>query len=319
MREIVISAIAVTLILCMILLFSCESMKKTERQDTLKKIEIALSDYRCEKRDLEEELRLLNNNYIRTTVGASRLLLFFNSPDKEFIDKIYPKVSEREATGTICLNENNVPGVYSDMSLEMYNDLINEGWEFALTYDGKATVDKWFDHIKEVLDSAEISTPRTVVIKEKIYTDNVAKELYNLGFDDVIIKANKPDIFREDIEGGARLTDGVGWYTNIAANVIELFASKTGDIAFFVGGEEPDEYYVEDQFTAMFNTLSKSVLENHLIFSTPQKMAEYKKQLNEAYGLTIADYTKTKERIEKRIAELDVLIEEVYKEHMSEE
>lgn len=316
MREFHISVLVAVLALCLIVLFSYEAIKNGITENTRDEIETKVSEYRVEKRELEQELSSLQNAHVKETVGASRLMFFFSPIDNLFVDEIYPILKEKKIVASVCLDKDNLPGEYSVMSKETYNSLIENGWQTALYFDGKNTVNKWFSDNEQALKAAEIEIPTVLVVDEGNFNDVIASEFYLLGFKDIIIKAKKPDISKEDIEGGPAITDSVGWYTTSASGIIDRFASKTGDIAFFVGGDHPEESYEPDQFSAMLNVISKSVQNEQLFFTTPQGATEYKEKLVEAYNLTIDEFNKEKIRLENRINELEILIQKEYDEYL---
>lgn len=318
MRERQISVLVAVLVLCLVVLFSCELIKNNVTENSRDKIETQVSEYRVEKRELEQKLSSLQSSHIKETVGASRLMLFFSPIDSLFVDEIYPILKENGVIASICLEKDNLPGVYSAMSGDLYNTLIEDGWQTALYFDGKTTVDKWYSDNEKALNTAGIDFPSVLIIDEGNFNDVIALEFHSLGFDDIIIKAKKPDVAKADIEGGPNLTDSVGWYTNVASGIIDLFASKNGDIAFIIGGDHPEESYEPDQFSTMLNVISKSIENEQLFFTTPRGMAEYKNKLAEAYNLTIDDFNEEKSRLENRINELETLIQEEYDEYLGD-
>lgn len=319
MRDIVISAIVVVLVVSSLIFFACMEKKNEKTQEILTQIELEVSEHRREKKKLEIELAELEKNHHRETVGMSRLIFCFRDTDSIFIEDILPILNEKNIPGVMCISEKNMPGKTSLISIDAYNSLIENGWQSAVVLYPDKSISGWYEEIKLIFENSGIQIPSVVIVNEEDFSTPLAHELYSFGFVDIIIKAAKPDVFRMDILDGARLTDAIGWYTYGAADIIDLFASNVGDAVFIIGGKEPDEVYVEDQFTSMLNTIMKAIEKEQLFFTTPEKAAEHMKALTEAYNNTIDEYNKKCSELREEINKLDKVIEGIYDEYLGEE
>lgn len=315
MRDILVSVAVLLLVICFVIFYACEAKKNSETAEVRDEIETRISDYRREKKELTDTLRALEEEHHRETVGASRLMLVFNTLNNEFKDEIHPILKEKGIYGTICLDPEILPGVYSVISKQELESLLLDGWQTAVCFDGKKAVNGWYVGLEDAFLMADITIPEVVLVDSGNYTEEIEASLLALGFKDVIVSVFKPDIERQDLEG-MRITDGVGWYTSTASGLINTFASKTGDAAFIVGGETLETKYEESQFSAMLDTISKSIEKEQLFLTTPREAAEYKAKLKEAYERTITEHTEKKTELETRIKELETLIENVYDEYI---
>ena len=315
MRDILVSVLVLLLVVCFVIFYSCESKKGSETAELRDEIETRISDYRREKNELTDTLQALLQEHHRETVGASRLMLVFNTLNSEFKDEIYPILKEKEIYGTLCLDPEILPGHYSIISKEELDALLFDGWQTAVAFDGKKAVNGWYVGLENAFFAAGIETPEVVLVDSGNYTEEVEASLLALGFKDVIVSVLKPDIERADLEK-MRITDAVGWYTSTASGLINTFASKTGDVAFIVGGEALETKYEKSQFSAMLDTIQKSIEKEQLFLTTPRETAQYKAKLREAYERTINEHTERKTELETRIKELDALIENVYDEYI---
>lgn len=316
MREIIVSVAVVILVICLGIFYSCEAKKNAEQKEIRDMIETKIGDFRREKKEVVEELEKLEAEHHRETVGASRLMLVFTSLDRAFTEEIYPLLRERSVVGTLCLDSENLPGVYSYFTNDDLNLLVSEGWQTAVFFDGIRAVNGWYVLLEEAFSNAQIEIPEVVVVDTSNYTEEIEASLLALGFKDVIVMLDKPDIAREDVEDKMRITDAVGWYTTVASNLIDTFAAKTGDAAFIIGGENIKTKYEESQFSSMLMTLLKSVEKEQIVLTTPKEAGAYRKRLREAYERTITEHTEKIKELKERINALDEKIESVYDEYI---
>ena len=188
MREIVISVIAVVLVVCLVLLFSCETIMDTIADKSRDKVEIQVSEYVKEKRELEKELKTLVQTREKTTNGIFRLMLLINNADEVFVEELYPIFLENNIVATLSFDVEYLPSDDSVLTWEMYNSLIEAGWQTSFNYDGALAVEDWYTQYRDAIADSEFQMPTVVVVESESYDKEIENELFELGFTDIIVK-----------------------------------------------------------------------------------------------------------------------------------
>ena len=315
MKDIIITAITVLLIVFIAVALINDSSRGIDLQEINSNIEIETSAYRQEKKQLTEELDSLMLQKEKKTKGIACLLLTFVDVNEQFADEIVPLLDNNNCVATLCINETVLKGENDYLSLNEVKELESKGWQTAVFWDGEETYDDWFRGIRNAFLSAGEQIPEVICLDTGYYDVNLDDAFVNSGFNTAIICADNRNDFIDDKDSRIKKINGFPWYTTEGATSLSANDYYNSQLAFFVGVVGEELAYETYQFSAMFNSAIAKQGDSKLVITTPKGSLE-QLEMNREELETSADIIDARiEEIKLAIAELDKKINSVYESY----
>lgn len=89
-------------------------------------------------------------------------------------------------TGVIAISGNWIPGTEGSLSSELYESLLNRGWQSCIYWNEEEPLPDYLSYVKDYLDDEEIEFPTTLLVKGTYDSDRYENLLDQYGVDRVI-------------------------------------------------------------------------------------------------------------------------------------
>lgn len=158
--------------------------------EQLKQDNIQIQQLTNERSQLEKQIEEgVQQETVQEDTGIPEAVLCFNSLNQNFYTEIYPVVKEKVDSGILVLDNGKLPGDNDYISTEEFSELIDNGWDYAISLQKAADDSQWQTDIQNYLDalSARVSAKPTVYyLPSGSCSESDAQILQSLGFETVL-------------------------------------------------------------------------------------------------------------------------------------
>lgn len=208
------------------------------------------------KRELENEIKQLEQKALEETRGAGTVTLMFTDLDAIVYDEIRVDMQAYEMQGMLMLSEEQFPGMEGCITREQFDEMTEQGFEYCLAWNGQGELSAWLDEIEKKLKDNDLEQPETLYITEGTCDEEQEAMLKERGIRTVITldKAGKPGEI-------AKIGDSV-WH--LVAFPFHVSGGKTsaqnvavsgGNILFTIGRKTEEEMYRKESMENLLDQL----------------------------------------------------------------
>ncbi len=306
--------------------FGAYNLYTTEQERLFnEKVEAAAAPYKLEQvRYTTEMYNLERELYSMLPCGAT-MTMVVTALDEMLYTTVYPifkgtsrynsKNESLALVGTVCLSDTELPGGEGNITLEQFEELMDEGWTAAIHIDHKDASDLpgYLDKLAGELSALGISMPNTAYFISGAYNTDLDAALFNHGIRNVIHHEERGlDLIGTDLESAMWRAGDIGWNSPGVANAsFTALISSAGSLVFSLGFEEWDSTrrFVGDDmgnasFSRMLDKFRECVRSESMLVGS---LSDGK----EAYREHNAEYLRLSPTLEPRRRELQAKIDDV--------
>ncbi|MCI7739002.1 hypothetical protein [Butyricicoccus porcorum] len=247
-----------------------------------------------EKSQLEKKLEeTAQQETTQETQEISGAVLCFHSLDESFYTEIYPVVKEKVDSGILILEDGKLPGDNDYISAQAFSELIEDGWDCAVSIERTADASQWQTNIKNYLNalSARVSAKPTVYyFPSGGCSESDAQILKSLGFETVLCHEETT----EKTIGGLNLVQLYGYNDSAAVNNVLANPGNCG-LEIWVNWDNSIRTRVRYTETALQRLLNSSTI----TFKGLEELLD-------------EDQVVTSQTVEERLTEIDQLLDDLY-------
>lgn len=288
---------------------------KEEQKQALKYEEI--SDKRrplaVKIHDLEQQITDLTKTYEANKLPKGTTQVIFTGLEADVYNICYSIMKEHEYTGTLAVSLTQFPGMEGLMTIEQFQQLLNEGWKVCVKWDSQSPVESWLPQLMSQMKQFNIESIPVVYFTTGTYVAALDDKLEKMGFSIVIHHGeNAQPLIQVSDEEGIWHIGSVGLMGEKPKLRLTEAISQKGNIAYLVGFELEDEKYDERSFRSMlgyFETYEKNL---ELIVFNPEEARQHYRERAVAYEQAKEEeFNQAKAALEEELAKVKKELEEL--------
>lgn len=311
MKERIITLLSVAIALVILVATYVSTHYKEEKQNAYNQIELETSSYRTEKKQLEEKLDALQDEYTEIQQGVGSLLLVFFDLDEYFFQDIVPILEEKGIPATLCFSLESIMNTDADFAENTMQSLIDKGWETALYWDGDGEFYEWYEEISEELEERRVDKPTILCIESDKATLLNDIDLSAYGIDKILTKNYAIyDIAYDTI--ATNTINGIGWFTDNVPDSLTALCDG-GSLAYFIGTDHKFYSYRDEQFAKMLENIIKLVNNGEIRCTTFTGAIDYAKDDREKFDGVNEKLSREIDETKKEIENIQTTIDNLNK------
>lgn len=305
----------VTLVLVVGLGIFLWSVNKEEQKQA--QIQEEMDDARrpllVKKHELEQKLVDLDKSYEAGKLPKGTTQVIFTGLEADVFNICYPIMKEFEYTGILAVSLSQLPGMEGLMSVEQFQQLINEGWDICIKWDAGTPVKSWWPELQKQLKQLGLETGSTVYFTTGTYTGSLDAQLQEMGFSIVVHHGEESgSLIQLNDEEGLWHLGAVGLMgEKPKLRLTEAIAQK-GNITYLVGFELEDERYDERSFRSMLSYFDTYETNLELIVSDMETARQhYRDRLAVYEQAREEEYKQARTALEAELAAVEAELSEL--------
>lgn len=307
----------VTLILVVVLGIFLWSVNRQESEQTKKyaQMDEVRRPLLVKKREIEQQIADLEKEYEADRAPKGTTQLLFTGLEADVYNICYPIMKEYEYTGTLALSLTQLPGMEGRMSVEQFQELMDEGWDICIKWDAEAPVNNWWPNLQRQIRQLGLETGSVVYFTTGTYTKTLDAQLQKMGFSVVVHHGEESaSLVQLNDEEGIWHLGAVGMMGEGPQQRLTEAISKKGNITYLIGFELEDERYDERSFHLMMGYFDAYEANQELIVTDTETAREhYRNRLKVYEEAKQAAYKQARDAleaeltaVEKELQELDI-------------
>ena len=295
----------VTLILAVGLGVFLYNVVKEEQEQALKyeQIDDARRPLLVKKQKIEQDLVDLKNAYESSKLPKGTTEVIFTGLEQEVYTVCYPIMKQYEYTGTLAISSTQFPGMEGFMSLEQFQQLINEGWDVCVKWDASTPVRQWWPELQNKMQQLGLEPCAAVYFTTSTYKSGLDPQLQEMGFSIVVHHGEETDsLIQLNDEEGLWHLGAVGLMGEKPKFRLTEAIAQKGNITYLVGFQLEDEKYNERSFRSMLGYFDAYETNQELLISNLEEAREHYRQRSEVYEQEkLVAYEKEKAALEEQL------------------
>lgn len=263
-------AIVTTFILAVGLGFFLWSMSREEEKQTAtqEQVESARRPLLVKKQQLEQKLSDLDKNYEARKIPRGTTQIIFTGLEADVYNICYPIMKKFEYTGILAISLSQLPGMEGLMSVEQFQQLIDEGWTICIKWDAETPVSNWWPELQKQVEQLGLQTGAVVYFTTGTYTSKLDAQIVDMGFSVVVHHGEESgSLIQLNDEEGLWHLGAVGLMGKKPKLRLTEAVTQKGNITYLVGFQLEDELYHERSFVTMLSYFNAHEANQELIVS----------------------------------------------------
>lgn len=308
--------IVVSLILAVGLLFFLWSTGQEEEKQAVmqEKLETEKRPLVLQKQELEQKLIDLNKNYEAKNMPRGTTQIIFTGLEADVYNICYPIMKKYEFTGILAISLKQLPGMEGLMTLEQFQELIQEGWTFCIKWDAEMPVNNWWPELQKQVEQLGLQPSTVVYFTTGTYSGNLDAQIVNMGFSVVVHHGENGSLIQLNDEEGLWHLGAVGLMGKEPRTRMTEAIAQKGNIAYLVGFQLEDELYNEKSFVSMLSYFDAHETNQELLVSNIEetrqhyrdRLAVYEQEREEEYKREKAVIEEELSKVEAQLRELEL-------------
>lgn len=258
-----------------------------------------------EEASLREDLAQLEENYFEQTKGVATGEWVVTQLNAAVYTNMYPLAKRFDARLVLGLSEKEFPGNVGKITTKQFAELVKNGWETSLVYDGATELSEWINIMKEKLRSVGAELPRTVYFEYGEYKPEYDPILLEAGFETLVHHGedDMPMTGLEIDENGLWKVGCINWNGGGVDKVLDALAAGGYNLAFTVDFKSDETEFTEAAFEEMLEYIAPAREKGMLnVTGFAEARASVKKRLEDNREKR-AEYESKKHEIEVQLGE----------------
>lgn len=281
------------------------------QQTEYKQKDEQLRPLRVEKRQLEQELDDLEDEYDLLISGAGTATVLFTDLDERIYTDIYPVMEDYGFEGMLAISADYLPDGEGRMTSEQIRELLDAGWVCCPTWQTDGSMQS-VQHLETILTDLEAAPSHTVYFEDGAYSQIYDGELAAAGYTSVIHHGEEDlPLVTSEVSGGIWHPGAVGLQGEEPRFRLEDAVAEKANIIFTVSYVREEEMYNSNPFTSMLDYLSEYSARSELTVTQPEAAREYFQNISRDAETVAAEYDQKREELERQMQDIEAQIEAV--------
>lgn len=316
----IIATLALSVLL--VLMFRFQKQKEHEKTMYLVEYNRSLVELSQEKTMLQDELAQLEREFQYKYAGQGTITLLFKDLNSVLYEEIRPQLQSFNMAGVLMLSQEQFPGTGSCISMAQFQQMLLEGWEYCLEWNGSADewssegegneLERWLSQMQTLLAENNLEMPKTLYFQEGIYQNQYDAVLKEYGILTAVHHGEneEPRISVTFEKNAVWHLGAYPFHVQGGKTYVETCEEEKGSLAFTIGGGSQQEKYTKSSLNSLLEQLQERVEGETLKVTTAQKAYEYREQL-EADAALDKDMPRKIEALEKQITDVELQMKEL--------
>lgn len=309
----IVAAVTIVLAIAMGLLLWNANSRDREEAAQQEEIDEKRRPLLVKKQSLEQQITDLEKQYEANRLPKGTTQVIFTGLEADVFNICYPIMKEFEYTGTLAVSLTQLPGMEGLMSVEQFQQLINEGWNICIKWDAQTPVRKWWPELQEQIKQLGLETGSAVYFTTGTYSKSLDAQLQKMGFSVVVHHGEEHDsLIQPNDEDGIWHLGAVGFMGEKPKLRLTEAVAQTGNITFLVGFELEDEQYDERAFVSMLSYFDTYEANLELIVSDVDTARQHYRERQSTYEeAKEEEYKQARALLEEELAAVEAELDKL--------
>lgn len=275
-----------------------------------------------EKAEMEQELEQLEKEQEDEEFVEPTLEFLFLTPTVEVYEEAWPELKERGMTAMAALSAVGFPGADHMMTGKQYLELLKDGWQICLAWDGEGSLEKWLGQMESLVTGEELATGLDgvpVYIPEGSWEESYDALLLSYGCTAAILQDSEAPITAEGFTEEQLWRPGAFlWQGSSGSTVVNLLTSSGGNLVYAMDWTTNRRAFTPDQFEVMLDTCQNYVESGDLTVTSLDVAAEQYLDTGNPDPDTEETYQARRKELEAQIEEIEEEIRNVREQYREE-
>ena len=262
---------------------------------------------------LQQELDAIEKNYEKSKSPNAVVQVIFTELNELVYSQCYPIMQEYEYTGTLLLSDTQLPGQEGCMSIEQFQELIDAGWEVAITWKDGVAAKQWWTNLQNRLTVLGVKNEPVLYFPKGSYRAELDTTIQELGFTIAVVnKGEEEQPLQLQHEEGIWHVGAVGMMTSKPRLWLREAVAQDANLAYLIGFALDKEMYNEKSFRSMLHCFDEYEATEELVTTNIVEAREHFRNRSVGVAPEIeSQYQEKKAALEKELAEVKKKLEEI--------
>lgn len=155
-------------------------------QERLTQIRYEMLELDSKKTELLNKQKKLEESFSEKKRRSYSVIPVFITPDNSVFPQAIDLINQYGWKGMIGLSRNMIPGNDGCVHLSLYNELLKDGWDSCIYWDGDGELSDYLYSMRRELNNKDIEFPKTVLFEKESYSEEYDRLLEDYGIDTFI-------------------------------------------------------------------------------------------------------------------------------------
>ena len=163
-------------------------------QERLTQIRYEMLELDTKKTELLNKQKKLEESFAEKKRRSYSMIPVFITPDRNVFPKVVDLIKQYGWKGMLGLSSDMIPGNDDAIPLNLYYELVKDGWESCIYWDDDGELSDYLNSIRRELDSKDIEFPETIMFEKYSYSEEYDRLLEDYGINTVICYADDDNL-----------------------------------------------------------------------------------------------------------------------------
>lgn len=286
-----------------------QSKDNTDKSKEIEQIMLLEED----KAQAQRKIKDLEKKYNLEREEKPTLEFLFNKPSKEIYTSFYPVMKERKVQGVVAISPDEFPGKNLNMSKTQFVELLNEGWDYALYWNGKGNFYDFMREAKDFFSLHGLTMPQNIYFKSGTYSKKYDKTIEEYKFTTVIHSGEELlSLTQSNVKESIWK---IGSYPAFASSkkVYNEFIRTRGNLIFVLDFYSDSLSNIKSKdIKIMFDTYKESAKENNSLITTISQARDIHFNISDSDKALKKKYINERKKLEEEIEKIDKQMRNIY-------
>lgn len=321
MRKIGIGMATIAIIAGILLLgwyFKEDSEEKSKAQKQHAMMEKELNPLSVRKREVERQLRELEEHKEETIQAKGTTVLLFTDMDKQIYKKAYPIMQEFGFKGVLLISKELYPGAEGCMTKEQFDEMIADGWTYCVKWSESEDVSAWQKEQEQLLASLNLELTDTVYFPEGTYKEEYKAGLKKMGYCSIAHCGDENiPLIPKEVSGAIWFPGSYGMSDAGPRNYLNDAMEQGSSIVYRIGFTQEEELFDKATFESMLNWMESYEEKEMLQVMDFSGAYQYHKNLTAKRNKTEESVSDEETALRNEIDSIEQQIDAIYKKYLN--
>ena len=236
------------------------------------------------QQEIKQQIIDLEKKFEANKMPKGTTQVIFTGLEADVYNLCYPIMKEHEYTGTLALSMTQLPGMEGLMTVEQFQQLVDEGWDICIKWDAVAPVRNWWPELQKQISQLGLEPCSVVYFTTGSYKKALDPQLINMGFTIAVHHGEEQmSLIQLADEEGLWHIGSVGLKGEKPKLRMTEAIAQNGNITYLVGFELEDERYNERSFRSMLGYFDTHETNLELIVSNITEARQHYRERSVVY------------------------------------
>ncbi len=320
MRKIGIGLATIVVIAGILLLgfyFKEEGERKEQANKRHALMENELNPLSVRKREIERELRNLEETKEEKIQAKGTTILLFTDMDKQIYKKAYPTMQEYGFKGVLLISEERYPGAEDCVTKEQFDEMIADGWTYCVQWNESESVSVWQKSQSKLLSGLDLEDTDVVYFPKGTYKKEYKADLKKAGYTSVAHCGDEGlSLIQTEVTAAPWFPGTYGMNGQGPRNYLNDAMEQGGSIVYRIGFSKEEELFDEKTFESMLGWMKSYKDKDELQVVDFADSYTYHKNLTAKRQKTEASMSGEEAALREEIELIEQQIDDVYKKYL---